>query len=108
VCEGDNPDCGHLFQGGATNTIVRLPESVCLFFVVDGFDLGTILNSLALVQCGPMPFARVVQHSVVPNNSSSSGRRRLDSPGVVSELKIDADFAAIPPLPGYVLLLREL
>jgi hypothetical protein len=55
-----------------------------------------------------MPFARVAQHWVAQNNSSSSGRRRFDLPGVINELKIDADFAAIPPLPGYVLLHREL
>jgi len=27
VCEGDNPDCDHLFQGGAVHTIVRLPDN---------------------------------------------------------------------------------
>ena len=31
MCEGDDPNCGHLFQGGAVNTVVRLPSSVCLF-----------------------------------------------------------------------------
>jgi hypothetical protein len=28
VCNDGNPDCDHLFQGGAVNTIVRLPDSV--------------------------------------------------------------------------------
>jgi hypothetical protein len=32
MCQNNNPDCNHLFQGnGAVNTIVRLPESVCCF-----------------------------------------------------------------------------
>ena len=34
VCEDNNPDCNHLFQGsGAVNTIVRLPENVRFFFI---------------------------------------------------------------------------
>ena len=28
VCADDNADCDHLFQGGATDTIVRLPDDV--------------------------------------------------------------------------------
>ena len=31
VCEGDNPNCGHLFQGEAQNTIVRLPDTYVYF-----------------------------------------------------------------------------
>ena len=38
VCNGDNPDCGHLFQGGAMDTIVRLPDNVCFGFAVRGLD----------------------------------------------------------------------
>jgi hypothetical protein len=38
VCDGDNPDCGHLFQGGAMDTIVRLPDNVCFGFAVRGLD----------------------------------------------------------------------
>ena len=33
MCKDNNPDCDHLFQGnGAVNTIVRLPDSVRLFY----------------------------------------------------------------------------
>src|SRR5487761_1288677 len=39
MCEGDNLDCGHLFQGGAMNTIVRLPDNVRFGFAVGGLDL---------------------------------------------------------------------
>ena len=31
MCKGNNTDCNHLFLGnGAVNTIVRLPNNVCL------------------------------------------------------------------------------
>ena len=33
MCNDNNPDCNHLFQGsGAINTIVRLPDNVCFQF----------------------------------------------------------------------------
>ena len=68
---------------------------------------GTIVDSLTLVQCGPMPFARVAQHRVLQTNSSCSRNRRSD----VSKshgLTLDTNFAAITPSSQYMLLHREL
>ncbi|KAF8502656.1 hypothetical protein F5888DRAFT_1110589 [Russula emetica] len=75
MCENNNPDCNHLFQGnGAVNTIVRLPES-----------------------CGPMPFARVAQHQVLESNLVTRGN---GSEAPVHQLTLDTDFAAAGPSQG--------
>ncbi|KAF8502657.1 hypothetical protein F5888DRAFT_1800191 [Russula emetica] len=75
MCENNNPDCNHLFQGnGAVNTIVRLPES-----------------------CGPMPFARVAQHQLLQSNLVT---RSNGSEAPVHQLTLDTDFAAAGPSQG--------
>ena len=33
VCHNPDAGCERLFEGGAENTIVRLPEEVCLIFM---------------------------------------------------------------------------
>lgn len=72
VCEGNNPDCDHLFQGGAVHTIVRLPDS-----------------------CGPMPFARVAQHQVLQRNLSSRGVRQ--NAVAIHTISLDTNYTAITP-----------
>jgi hypothetical protein len=95
MCKDNNPDCNHLFQGnGAVDTIVRLPESVCLFvfkFFVHRFASRTnYLDS----QCGPMPFARVAQHQVLQSNLVTRGN---GSEAPVHQLTLDTDYGAASP-----------
>ncbi|KAF8266395.1 hypothetical protein EI94DRAFT_1803173 [Lactarius quietus] len=72
VCADENPVCDHVFQGGAVDTIVRLPDD-----------------------CGPMPFARVAGHwtnqSNMPGSPAVTPRA---SDGQVHSLALDTDFAA--------------
>jgi hypothetical protein len=68
---------------------------------------GTMVDLLALTQCGPMPFARVAQHRVLQSDSSSSGNRRSDV-SQVHGLTLDTNFAAIPPPSQYVLFHQKL
>ncbi|KAJ7929627.1 hypothetical protein B0H13DRAFT_1964126 [Mycena leptocephala] len=75
VCTGDSATCGHLFQDGAVNTLVRLPQN-----------------------CGANAFARVGRSWVpedqsVPANVARQLSRRQDAP-VVQALALDTDFAA--------------
>ena len=55
MCQGNNPDCNHLFQGnGAVDTLVRLPESVCFFvFNFSFIDLTAelIIWTLSVARC---------------------------------------------------------
>ncbi|KAH9060372.1 hypothetical protein EDB83DRAFT_2520372 [Lactarius deliciosus] len=74
-CADGNPDCNHLFQGGAVDTIVRLPDS-----------------------CGPMPFARVTRYwTNQPNTSGSSTVTPRASDTQVHSLALDTNFAAATP-----------
>jgi hypothetical protein len=106
MCEDENPNCAHLFQGGATNTIVRLPESVCPVFRRRWIGSEYYTNVLALIQCGPMPFARVAKHWIVQNNSPPSGSGSANA-AQVHGLTLDTDFAAVTPSSEYVLLLHR-
>ncbi|KAI0257859.1 hypothetical protein BC834DRAFT_399162 [Gloeopeniophorella convolvens] len=47
-CQTGAPDCNHLFDGGAEDTIVRLPDN-----------------------CGKMPFARVAKYSILTQTLAS-------------------------------------
>ncbi|KAH8997662.1 hypothetical protein EDB86DRAFT_3076463 [Lactarius hatsudake] len=74
-CADGNPDCDHLFQGGAVDTIVRLPDS-----------------------CGPVPFARVARYWInQPNTSDSSTVTPRASDARVHSLALDTNFAAATP-----------
>lgn len=53
VCTGAAADCAHLYQGGAKNTIVRLPESVSLAVGVE--ETGSKLTRCAVRQDGLRP-----------------------------------------------------
>jgi hypothetical protein len=91
---GNNPDCNHLFQGnGPVNTIVRLPESVCVLFSIPFID-PTTGTHFPDSQCGPMPFARVAQHQVLQANLVT---RSNSSEAPVHQLTLDTDFAATGP-----------
>ena len=48
VCKDDNPDCDHLFQGGAVDTIIRLPDSVCSFLCLVGRSPRQLIGSLSV------------------------------------------------------------
>ncbi|KAH9053109.1 hypothetical protein EDB87DRAFT_291780 [Lactarius vividus] len=69
-CADANPDCDHLFQGSAVDTIVRLPDG-----------------------CGPMPFARVARYWT--NQSNTVTPRASDAQ--VHSLALDTNFAAATP-----------
>ncbi|KAI9452115.1 hypothetical protein BJY52DRAFT_1294619 [Lactarius psammicola] len=71
-CADGNPDCDHLFQGGAVDTIVRLPDG-----------------------CGPMPFARVARHWTSTPGSPAVTARASDAQ--VHSLALDTNFAAATP-----------
>ncbi|THH05785.1 hypothetical protein EW145_g4539 [Phellinidium pouzarii] len=79
MCSGDEISCSHLFQNGAENTIVRLPEN-----------------------CGAGPFARVASvyvpedQSIQDQTSSRILRRNGTSP-VVHGLSVDTNFDQAPP-----------
>ena len=64
---------------------------------------GTVVDLLTLVQCGPMPFARVAQHWVLQSNSSSSGNDSANAPQAHG-LTLDTDFAAVTPSSQYVFI----
>ncbi|KAI5116203.1 hypothetical protein M0805_006760 [Coniferiporia weirii] len=81
VCSGDENMCSHLYQNGAENTIVRLPE-----------------------ECGTGPFARVASSGVpedqsIPAAMKSRLLRRGVTP-VVHALSIDMNFDQAPPSPN--------
>ncbi|KAI0792496.1 hypothetical protein C8Q75DRAFT_792108 [Abortiporus biennis] len=75
VCTGGQTQCDHLFQNGATDTLVRLPEN-----------------------CGKMAFARVVkdwvhQDQTLPSDVARRFARRSGRP-VVKGLRLDTNFKA--------------
>ncbi|KAJ7708197.1 hypothetical protein B0H17DRAFT_1031883 [Mycena rosella] len=83
VCTGAASDCDHLFQGGATDTLVRLPTS-----------------------CGASPFARVTRTWVhadqsLPANVARQLARR-DDPAVVQGVAVDTNFDEADPVNGDV------
>ncbi|KAJ7150476.1 hypothetical protein C8R43DRAFT_494845 [Mycena crocata] len=83
VCTGDAADCDHLFQDGAKDTIVRLPNN-----------------------CGKSPFARVSRDWVhadqsVPENVARQLARRQE-PAPVMGLALDTEFDAADPANGDV------
>ncbi|KAJ7087908.1 hypothetical protein B0H15DRAFT_736963, partial [Mycena belliarum] len=78
VCTGAAADCDHLFQAGATNTVVRLPTS-----------------------CGKSPFALVTRSWVhadqsVPANVARQLARR-DEPALVQGLALTTSFDKADP-----------
>lgn len=76
VCPDANPDCDHLFQDGALDTIVRLPD-----------------------ECGPMPFARIASHWTNQSNTRDAVTTRAsDAP--VHSLTLDTNFSAVSPSPN--------
>ncbi|KAF7297644.1 hypothetical protein MKEN_01387500 [Mycena kentingensis (nom. inval.)] len=89
VCTGSDADCAHLEEGGAKNTLVRLPTS-----------------------CGSVPFARVARiwvhaDQTVPDDVAQAiaakRRRRQDSAAPqVQGITLDTDFAAADPTNGEV------
>ncbi|KAN0134687.1 hypothetical protein V8E53_007472 [Lactarius tabidus] len=78
VCPDANTDCDHLFQDGAVDTIVRLPD-----------------------ECGPMPFARVANHWTNQSNTPSSRAiTTRASDAEVHSLTLDTNFSAVSPSPN--------
>jgi len=76
--------CGHLFQDGAQDTIVRLPEN-----------------------CGSGPFVRVAKHWIaddqsLPSDIAARSSRRDGSSPQVHMLQIDDDFESPSALHGVV------
>ncbi|KAJ3547983.1 hypothetical protein NM688_g5348 [Phlebia brevispora] len=71
VCTGDNSTCSHLYNNGAINTIVRLPES-----------------------CGKMPFARIASEWTHDNQSLPEGLALPN--GTVRGITLDLNFSQIP------------
>ncbi|KLO10486.1 hypothetical protein SCHPADRAFT_517251 [Schizopora paradoxa] len=72
VCTDESLGCGHLFQQGAENTIVRLPQG-----------------------CGSGPFARVAKHSVPANQTVPATVKRSNGTAPeVQLLQIDTNFKA--------------
>jgi hypothetical protein len=76
--------CGHLFEGGAQHTIIRLPES-----------------------CGKGPFARVSRVSLsndqsIPDKSLDASLRKNGSTPQVHALDFDYNFKDIPSANGKV------
>jgi len=74
VCTDENKGCGHLFQGGAQDTVIRLPEN-----------------------CGSGPFVRVANHWIpddqsTPSDVASNLTRRDGTFPQVHILQIDDDF----------------
>lgn len=39
VCQTDGSDCDHVYLNGAEGTIVRLPEDVCVNFLLPIFSI---------------------------------------------------------------------
>lgn len=78
VCMHDDASCDHLLEGGAENTIVRLPES-----------------------CAQMPFARVARQWTSQDQSLPAAVRRnivsRASAPVVHALALDTNFTDIDP-----------
>jgi hypothetical protein len=89
VCHNPGPGCDHLFQGGAVDTIVRLPE-----------------------ECADAPFARVVNVTTSTNQTLSpdiakrvaTRRRRRSSPPEVMVMAIDYNFTLLPASRGTISL----
>ncbi|KAJ7474870.1 hypothetical protein FB451DRAFT_1246877 [Mycena latifolia] len=83
VCTGAASDCDHLFQAGATNTLVRLPNN-----------------------CGKSPFARVTRSWVHADQSVpavvASQLARRDDTALVQGLAVDTNFADADPANGDV------
>ncbi|KAI9437319.1 hypothetical protein H4582DRAFT_339196 [Lactarius indigo] len=74
-CADGNPNCDHLFQGGAVDTIVRLPDD-----------------------CGPMPFARVARYWTNTSNAPAPPAvTPRASDAQVHSLALDTNFAAATP-----------
>ena len=83
VCESEDAKdagCDALNEGGAENTVVRLPNS-----------------------CAQGPFARLVriwdsEDQNIPDEARRKFRKRtVAAPGTVQNAIIDFDFAAVPP-----------
>jgi len=100
VCEDNHPDCGHIFQEGAVDTIVRLPDSVCYLRC---WQVDVLVDSL--IQCGPIPFARVAKHDFLQPNVSSRDNRFNGAQ--IHVMSLDTNFTDINPS-QYVLPHREL
>ncbi|KLO17561.1 hypothetical protein SCHPADRAFT_886884 [Schizopora paradoxa] len=75
VCTDESLGCGHIFQNGAQDTIVRLPQG-----------------------CGVGPFVRVANHSIsddqsIPTKVTSRVMKRDGTTPQVHALQIDDDFS---------------
>ncbi|KLO17571.1 hypothetical protein SCHPADRAFT_160949 [Schizopora paradoxa] len=82
VCEDESKGCAHLFQNGAQDTVIRLPDD-----------------------CGNSPFVRVADHWVpddqsIPSELASKLRRRDGTIPQVHVLQIDDDFNRTSSLQG--------
>ena len=108
VCHNPDAGCEHLFEGGAENTIVRLPEEVSLIYP---YAKRIFLKPL-FSQCAAAPFARVVSVTSSSNQTltrkvsklmSTSSRRRSTPPEVMT-ITIDYNFHLIPASRGTVSL----
>ncbi|KLO17568.1 hypothetical protein SCHPADRAFT_160751 [Schizopora paradoxa] len=84
VCADKSLGCDHIFQNGAQDTIVRLPDG-----------------------CGSGPFVRVANHSIpedqsIPASVASRLRRRGGATSQVHSLQIDDNFAQMSGVHGNV------
>ena len=94
VCTGRESDCGHLFEGSAENTIVRLPENVSSRAIILAKQL-TIWTAIAKYGAGP--FARiskveVSQDQSLPPHLFSRLRRRDGKMPEVHSVTLDTNF----------------
>lgn len=104
ICTGDPGDCGHLYSGGAVDTIVRLPEDVS---TLRKDLMNAKFTFLLVTQCGVMHFARVarewthenqtipaeVQTKIQKRDSNSSAVAPTDVRGI----SLDMNWAAVDP-----------
>jgi hypothetical protein len=80
VCESEDAGCNAIHEGGAEDTVVRLPDS-----------------------CGGGPFARLARiwespDQNVPDEVRQKFRKRAAAaPGTVKNAAIDFNLAAVPP-----------
>jgi len=86
VCMDSSMGCSHLFQKGAQNTVIRLPEG-----------------------CGKGPFARVANYWIpsnqtLPASMAATLRKRDEPTPQVHALRLDANFDQVPASNGNVTL----
>ena len=99
MCHDPTLGCDHLYENGAEQTLVRLPDAVSLSFLELFREGGA---HYLYVQCGPTPFALVVREwhhedQDIPASHLKRVMRRDGTLPPVRGIRLSTDFRSGDP-----------